>query len=78
MLLLETEDLFSGLIVERAMGMQHFELEQFQEGEASSDMPKSILPYVTGSYVDAQSQQWNVLDFFRLAADPRFANASLV
>lgn len=76
-LLLETEELFSGLIVERALGMQHFELSQFQEGDADG-IPESIQPYVSGCYVDSASQQWNVLDFLRLAGDPRFANASLV
>jgi len=76
-LLLETEDLFSGLIVERAMGMQHFQLDQFNEGD-NGGLAKSLQPYVSGSFVDASSQKWHVLDFFRLAADPRFANASLV
>lgn len=76
-LLLETDDVFSGLIVERALGMQHFEPELFVEG-ASEDVPSSLRPYVAGSYTDTSSQKWNVLDFFRLAEDPRFANASLV
>ncbi len=76
-LLLETDDIFSGLIVERALGMQHFELEQFKES-SSNDVPKSLEPYISGSYVDESAQHWNVMDFFRLASDPRFANASLV
>lgn len=76
-LLLETDELFSGLIVERALGMQHFELSQFQEGQVD-DVPTSLQHYVTGCYEDTSGQKWSVLDFLRLAGDPRFINASLV
>lgn len=76
-LLLETDELFSGLIVERALGMQHFELEHFNDGDTTG-VSAGVQSYVSGSYVDETNQKWNVLDFTRLALDPRFANASLV
>lgn len=76
-LVLETEELFSGMIVERALGMQYFELSQFNDVN-HDELPAPLAPYVTGSYKDAQSKVWNVLDFFKLANDTRFSNASLV
>lgn len=76
-LLLETDDMFSGLVVERALGMQHFEPSQYSDGE-TAEIPDSLSPYVAGSYTDASSQRWGVMDFLRLAGDPRFTNASLV
>ncbi len=76
-LVLETEDLFSGLVVEQAMGMQHFELSWYSE-EIEGDFPGSLQPYLAGSYTDTNSQTWIVMDFFRVAGDQRFSNASLV
>lgn len=76
-LVLETDELFSGLVVERALGMQHFELSQYDE-EAQLELPGSLASYIGGSYTDSQAQVWTVFDFFRLAGDTRFSNASLV
>ncbi len=76
-LVLETEDLFSGLIVEQALGMQYFELAHFKDS-FSTELPAPLAPYLVGSYTDKNSQTWTVLDFLRLAGDSRFSNASLV
>ncbi len=76
-LVLETEELFSGLVVERALGMQHFELSQFAENGGDTQ-GSALEPYVAGSYTDTAGETWHVFDFLKLAADPRFANASLV
>ena len=75
-LVLETEELFSGLIVERALGMQHFELAHFDEN-VSETMSPAVQHYLGGSYRDANAQSWTVFDFFKLAGDLRFSNASL-
>lgn len=76
-MVLETEELFSGLVVDRAMGMQHFELSQYRD-DGDDDMLDTCRPYTQGFYVDADGEKWHVFDFSRLAADNRFANASLV
>jgi len=76
-LVLETGDLYSGVLVERAMGMQQFEQSQFEEGKAESSL-QGLKSYISGAYTDDQKRCWHVFDFMRLAADARFANASLV
>lgn len=76
-LVLETTDLYSGLIVERAMGMQQFQRTQFDD-QADIGALEAIKPYLNGAFTDDQKRTWHVFDFMRLAADQRFANASLV
>jgi len=76
-LVLETDDLFSGVIVERAMGMQQFDQSQFKEKTVTGAL-QGLNSYISGVYSDDQGRSWHVFDFMRLAADQRFANASLV
>lgn len=76
-LVLETDELFSGLVVDRSLGMQHFELSQYSQ-EPQEKAAEHYQPYLVGGYTDSASDVWHVFDFTRLAEDPRFANASLV
>ncbi|MFT7559898.1 MAG: twitching motility protein PilI [Flavobacteriales bacterium] len=74
---LETEELYSGLMVDRAMGMQHFETSKFTK-QIESSVPDGLKSYITGAYRDSNDDAWHVFDFLRLAADSRFVNASLL
>lgn len=77
-LVLETDTLYSGLLVDQAFGMQHFDTNTFIEGLAA-DVSDSVKPYVAGHYVHgATGDTWNVFDFYQLAQNPRFANAGIV
>lgn len=70
----ESENLYSGLVVERAYGMQHFIADSYEEG--AGDLPAGLRPYVTGAYKDAEGDAWGVFDMSFLANDPNFINAS--
>ncbi|MBU2884431.1 chemotaxis protein CheW [Gilvimarinus agarilyticus] len=72
-LVLETETLYSGLIVDQVFGMQHFPVDEFQQ--KSGDIVDPIRPYVQGSYIGEQ-QQWNVFLLSELAQDQRFISAA--
>lgn len=76
-LVLETDDLFSGLVVERALGMQYFEVSQFR-AQTAEGLPDRLKPYIGGIYKSGDQQDWQVLDFSKVAADSRFVNAALV
>jgi twitching motility protein PilI len=76
-LVLETDELFSGLVVDRSLGMQHFELSQYSE-QPAEQAAEHYQPYLVGGYTDSAGDVWHVFDFTRLAEDSRFANASLV
>lgn len=72
-LVLETETLYSGLIVDQVFGMQHFPVDEFEA--QSGDIVDPIRPYVRGSYQNEQ-HQWNVFLLSELAKDQRFINAA--
>ncbi len=72
-LVLETENLYSGLMVDQVFGMQHFPTDQFQ---AESGLVDAVIqPYTEGSY-EHDGQRWTVFRPAFLAQDPRFINAA--
>jgi twitching motility protein PilI len=73
-LILETESLYSGLIVDQVFGMQHFPIDTFSAGAERPANP--IQSYVVGSYYQDDCEWW-VMNPLILAEDTRFANAAL-
>lgn len=73
-LVLETENLYSGLVVDRAFGMQHFVADTFEE--QGGEFPEGLAPFVSGAYKDSTGESWGVFDPTVLAEDPNFINAS--
>lgn len=74
-LVLEMGELYSGLIVDEVLGMQHFSIDSF-----TSSIPEELAhlaQYLNGSYVQADTS-WFVFSPFELARDPRFFNAAAV
>jgi twitching motility protein PilI len=72
-LVLETETLYSGLMVDRVFGMQHFPMDEYNQQPGL--IPDNVAPFVTGSYPLA-GQQWSLFRPALLADDPRFTNAA--
>lgn len=72
-LILETESLYSGLMVDQVFGMQHFPTDEYQQ--ESGPVDAVIQPYTSGSYEHA-GQRWTVFRPALLAQDPRFINAA--
>jgi twitching motility protein PilI len=72
-LILETETLYSGLMVDQVFGMQHFPMDEYSE--LAGDVAGNILPFVTGSYPSA-GRKWSLFRPALLAAEPRFINAA--
>lgn len=72
-LILETETLYSGLMVDQVFGMQHFPTDEYQE--ESGPVDAAIQPYTSGSY-GHDGQRWTVFRPAFLAQDPRFINAA--
>ncbi|WP_339898140.1 chemotaxis protein CheW [uncultured Gilvimarinus sp.] len=72
-LVLETETLYTGLIVDQVFGMQHFPADEFQP--SNSDLVEGLQPYAQGSYSDGDDT-WNVFRLSALAQDQRFTDAA--
>ncbi|WP_049722786.1 chemotaxis protein CheW [Gilvimarinus polysaccharolyticus] len=72
-LVLETEELYTGLIVDQLLGMQHFPVDEFMPH--NSELVDGLRPYAQGSYAQAENT-WNVFRLSILAQDQRFTNAA--
>lgn len=72
-LILETEILYSGLMVDQVLGMQHFPVDDYQDD--AGPVEESIRPYTAGSYL-RDGERWTVFRPALLAEDPRFINAA--
>jgi len=73
-LILETETLYTGLIVDQVFGMQHFPMDEYT-AKAGTAVASTILPFVTGSYPQG-NEHWTLFRPALLADDPRFTNAA--
>ena len=74
-LVVETDTLFSGLLVDRAFGMQHFLVDSFAENR--DELPELLQTYTQGSYQDAAGNKWFVFNVGALLEEPRFVNAAV-
>lgn len=73
-LVLESDDLYSGLMVDAVFGMQHFPIDTFST--ETSEVPESLWDFVAGSY-GLGKNRWSLFDIEKLAQDPRFINAAV-
>jgi len=74
-IVVDKEDMYSGLLVDEVLGMQHFEVDSYSE-EADS-CGEFVDPFVGGGY-EREGEKWHVFRLFELADDPQFLQASSV
>ena len=67
-MVLEYQSLFAGLVVDEVLGMQHFEVDSFDE--AVGEIPDSVRPYVHGTFHG--ERDWVVFSPHVLAEDQGF------
>lgn len=73
-LVVDQNDIFSGLVVDEVLGMQHFPVFDYQE-ETQSDVVAELRPYLQGAFLH-NGQYWNVFSLTQLLEDPRFLQPS--
>lgn len=74
LLVLDQEDLYTGVIVDEVLGMQHFPVE----GHSVSDVAEEqddLREYLRGGY-RKDGEYWSVFSLRKLAQDPRFMLAA--
>jgi len=74
-LVLETDVLYSGLVVDAAFGMQHFDMHSFDPHAAS--ISEKMLPFVDGQFKSGSDEIWSVFSVSTLSQDKKFINASI-
>lgn len=73
LLVLEKDELYSGLVVDEVFGMQYFTTDTF-----TNTLPKDFLPtrdFLRGGYV-RDGETWAVFSPHLLVSDPRFMNVA--
>jgi twitching motility protein PilI len=70
-LVVDSEDLYIGFVVDESLGMQHFPQDSFQQDPGEVD--EKYYPFVTGSY-SAAGVNWPVISLLLLPQDPRLQN----
>ncbi len=73
-IVLDHGDLFSGLVVDEVLGIQHFSKSSYSPQVVGA--PEGIIPYLQGGFKRAE-KNWHILMLSKLAADQRYLNASL-
>lgn len=69
LLVLDEGEIYTGLVVDSVLGMQHFQVDGFVAEPEKLD--EAVQPYIEGAYT-RDREQWAVFSLFRLADDPRF------
>ena len=69
LLVLDQNDLYTGMAVDEVLGMQHFPIDEFVESLPVSD--PAVTNFVRGAY-RREGEYWSVFSLTRLAEDPRF------
>lgn len=73
-LVIEAEDSYSGLVVDRAFGMQHFIADTFERFDG--ELPAELKQFVKGAYRDGNGKPWCVFDLGELTQSPSYMNAA--
>ncbi|HEX5361074.1 MAG TPA: chemotaxis protein CheW [Fluviicoccus sp.] len=72
-LVVDHDDIFSGLIVDEVLGMQHFPAADYKS--TTNGVYPEIAPFARGCF-ERDGRVWYVLLLSRLIEDPRFLKAS--
>jgi len=72
-LVVEKDDLFSGLVVDSVLGMQYFGAESFTPD--TSGVPDRVQPFVAGGY-SRNGETWNVFSATELLGDEQFLDVA--
>ncbi len=72
-LVLENNDLYTGLLVDQVFGMQHFPVDTYSD--QLSYQHRAAAPFSDGCYIN-NGVEWTVFSPFKLSVDPHFSNAA--
>lgn len=73
-LVVETGDVYCGLIVDEVYGLKHLAADA--RGAAPANLPAALAPFVDGGFSSGDGD-WGVFEAARLVTDPRFLDAAL-
>lgn len=74
LLVLDQDDLYTGVIVDEVLGMQHFPADD-EVATPPGENQDEVLDYLRGGY-QRDGEYWSVFSLTRLSQDPRFMLAA--
>jgi len=73
LLVIDQGDIFSGLVVDEVLGMQHFPVQDY--ASQAGHVPAELQPYVQGAFRRGDTD-WAIFSLARLVEDPQFLQAA--
>lgn len=73
-LVVDKNEMYSGLVVDEVMGMQHFQADSYTDRFESCG--ETVDPFVDGAY-KRDGEDWHLFNLFHLADDPHFLQAAV-
>ena len=74
-LVLEINGLYSGLIVDQSLGMQHFQADRYNDRNDET-LDERVGVFVSGEYMMEAGEQWPVFDMNKLTLNTAFTNVA--
>lgn len=73
LLVIDQGDIFSGLVVDDVLGMQHFPVQDYLP--EAPGVPTDLAPFVQGAF-RREERHWTIFSMSRLVEDPQFLQAA--
>jgi twitching motility protein PilI len=73
LIVIDQGDIFSGLVVDEVLGMQHFPVQDYS-AEVTNVQPE-LVPFVQGAF-KREDRDWAIFSLSRLVDDPQFLQAA--
>ncbi|MDI1301421.1 MAG: chemotaxis protein CheW [bacterium] len=73
LIVIDQGDIFSGLVVDDVLGMQHFPVQDYSAETPA--VPAELVPFVQGAF-KREDRQWTIFSLSRLVEDPQFLQAA--
>lgn len=73
LIVIDHGDIFSGLVVDDVLGMQHFPVQDYLP--QASKVPAELQPFVQGAF-RREDKDWAIFSMSRLVEDPQFLQAA--
>lgn len=76
-LVVEQEDIFSGLVVDAVYGMQHFPVDSYSQNIRGAIVSEPMAPFMQGSFTSDEGEEWAVFSPWALVKSEKFFQAAL-
>lgn len=77
-LVVEQDEIFSGLVVDAVYGMQHFPVDGYTQDIRDVAVNEAMAPFMQGAFTSDEGEEWAVFSPWALVKSERFFQAALI